>query len=127
MSLICLKFSCNILEGVLPCLFISMIVCLFGENTDAHNVLSGLEGRGYRRVRKFLEGLGIWETHIKNDFKEIAWEGMDWYHQAQDREKCRAVTNTEMKLQVPESMGKLVTRLGASLEKDSHACSNLSH
>jgi hypothetical protein len=36
-----------------------MIVCLFGENTDAHKVLSAVVGRGDLKVRKFVEGLGI--------------------------------------------------------------------
>jgi len=77
-----------------------MIVCLFGENTNAHEVLSRVGGSGDLRV-KFLEGLGIWEIHTKIDFKELKGEGMDWFHQARDREKCRAVMNTEMKLRVP--------------------------
>ena len=36
--------------------------------------------------------------YIKMDVKEIGSEGVDWIHQAQDRDKCRAVVNTVMNL-----------------------------
>jgi len=32
---------------------------------------------------------------------EIGWEGMDWIHLAQDRDKWRAVVDTVMDLRVP--------------------------
>jgi hypothetical protein len=34
------------------------------------------------------------------DLKETVWEGMDWIHQAQDRDKWQASVNTKMDLQV---------------------------
>jgi hypothetical protein len=35
------------------------------------------------------------------DLREIGWEGVDWMHLAQDRDKWRAFVNTAMKLRVP--------------------------
>jgi hypothetical protein len=35
------------------------------------------------------------------DHKEIGWEGVDWMHLAQDREKLRAVVKKVMNLRVP--------------------------
>jgi hypothetical protein len=34
------------------------------------------------------------------DLKEIRWEGVDWIHLAQDRNRWRALVNTVMKLWV---------------------------
>jgi hypothetical protein len=31
-----------------------------------------------------------WEDNIRTDLKEIEWEGVDWVHMAQDRNKWRA-------------------------------------
>jgi hypothetical protein len=42
-----------------------------------------------------------WVDNIKIDLREIGWIGMDWIHLAQDRDQCRALVNTAMKLQVP--------------------------
>jgi hypothetical protein len=33
------------------------------------------------------------ENNIKMDLKEMRWEGMDWIHMAQDRNKLQAVVN----------------------------------
>jgi hypothetical protein len=43
----------------------------------------------------------MWEDNIKMDLGEIEWGGMDWNDLAQDRDKCRALLNTVMKLRVP--------------------------
>jgi len=34
------------------------------------------------------------------DLNEIEWEGVDWIHQAQDKDKYLAFVNTVMKVQV---------------------------
>jgi hypothetical protein len=31
----------------------------------------------------------IWEDNIKMDVKDIGWEGVDWIHLAQDRDRWR--------------------------------------
>jgi hypothetical protein len=41
------------------------------------------------------------ENCIKMDLREIASEGVDWMHLAQDRNQRRAVLDTVMKLGVP--------------------------
>jgi hypothetical protein len=42
-----------------------------------------------------------WEDNIKMDLREVASEGMDWMHLAQDRDQWRSVVNTVMNLRVP--------------------------
>jgi hypothetical protein len=39
--------------------------------------------------------------NIKMDLREIEWDGMDWIDLAQDRDRWRALVNTEMNLRVP--------------------------
>jgi hypothetical protein len=39
--------------------------------------------------------------NIKMDLLEIGWDGVDWIGLAQDRDKCRALVNAVMNLQVP--------------------------
>jgi hypothetical protein len=39
--------------------------------------------------------------NIKMDLTETGFEGEDWIHVAQDRNKCRAVDNTVTKDRVP--------------------------
>jgi hypothetical protein len=34
------------------------------------------------------------------DFREIVWEGVEWIHLAQDRDRWRAVVNAVMNLRV---------------------------
>jgi hypothetical protein len=41
-----------------------------------------------------------WEDGIKMDLEEIGWEGVDWIHLAQDRDRWRAVVNAVMNLRV---------------------------
>jgi hypothetical protein len=35
--------------------------------------------------------------------KEIGWQGVDWIHLAQDRDKWQAFLNSVMNLQVPQN------------------------
>ena len=42
-----------------------------------------------------------WEDSIKMDNQEVGWEGIDWNHLAQDRDRWRALVNAVMKLRVP--------------------------
>jgi hypothetical protein len=43
------------------------------------------------------------------DLREIGWFGMDWIDRAQDRDQWRALVNMVMNLQVPYSVGKLLS------------------
>jgi hypothetical protein len=38
---------------------------------------------------------------IKMDLGETGWDGMDWFHLAQDRDQWRALVNTVINLRVP--------------------------
>jgi ribosome biogenesis protein Nip4 len=42
-----------------------------------------------------------WEDNIRMDLRAIGWEGVDWIHLAQDRDRWQAVVNTAMNLRVP--------------------------
>jgi hypothetical protein len=42
-----------------------------------------------------------WVHNIRMDLGEKGWDGVDWIDMAQDRDQCRALVNTVMKLRVP--------------------------
>jgi hypothetical protein len=42
-----------------------------------------------------------WVDNIKEDLREIRWDGMDWINLAQDRDQWRALVNTVMNLRDP--------------------------
>jgi hypothetical protein len=42
-----------------------------------------------------------WVNNIKNNLREIGWNGLDWIDLAQDRDKWRALVNTVMNIRVP--------------------------
>ena len=72
-------------------------VACMGERRGAYRALAGKpEGRrplGRPRLRR--------EDNIKMDLREVGWGGMDWINLAQDSDKCRALVNAVMNLQVP--------------------------
>jgi hypothetical protein len=35
-----------------------------------------------------------WADNIKIDFREIGWDGVDWFDLAEDRDRWRALVNT---------------------------------
>jgi hypothetical protein len=39
--------------------------------------------------------------NIKIDHREIEWDGMDWFHLAQNRDQWRALVNAVMNFLVP--------------------------
>jgi hypothetical protein len=44
--------------------------------------------------KRSLERAGrIWEDNIRMDLREIGWDGMDWFHLAQDMDQWRALVN----------------------------------
>jgi hypothetical protein len=62
------------------------------EVSNAYKILVGKpEGKrslGRPRCR--------WEDNIRVDLKDIGWEGVDWIHLAQDRDRWWALVNTVM-------------------------------
>jgi predicted CoA-binding protein len=38
-----------------------------------------------------------WKDNVTMDFQEIGWEGVEWIHMAQNRDKCQALVNTVIK------------------------------
>jgi hypothetical protein len=45
------------------------------------------------------------------DLGEVGWGDVDWIGLAQDRNRCRALVNAVLNLQVPYNAGKLPRRL----------------
>jgi hypothetical protein len=70
---------------------------IIGEKRTAYRILVGKpEGkRPLGRPRR------RWVDNLKMDLREIGWDGMDWIHLAQDRDKCRSLVNTVMDVRVP--------------------------
>jgi hypothetical protein len=68
-----------------------------GQIRNAYAILVGKseEKRPSRRPRR------RWEDNIRIDLREIGWEGVDWIHLAQDRDKWWAFVNTVKNLRVP--------------------------
>jgi hypothetical protein len=50
-----------------------------------------------------------WEDNVKMDLQEVGLEGTDCINLAQDRDRCRALVNGEMNLQVPLNEGNFLT------------------
>jgi hypothetical protein len=71
-------------------------VTRLGEERKVYKVLVGKpEGkRPLERPRR------RWEDGINMDLREIGWEGVEWIHQAQDRDRWLAVVNAVMNLRV---------------------------
>jgi hypothetical protein len=71
-------------------------VARMGEGTNVYRVLARKpEGKGALERSKCR-----WEDRIKLDLRETGWEGVEWSHLAQDRDRWRAVVNAVMKLLV---------------------------
>jgi hypothetical protein len=43
----------------------------------------------------------MWEGDIRMDLRELGWEGVDWIHLAQHRDREWALVITVMNLEVP--------------------------
>jgi hypothetical protein len=39
--------------------------------------------------------------NIKMDFREIRWDGVDWFDMAEDRDQWRVLVNMVLNFQVP--------------------------
>jgi hypothetical protein len=72
-------------------------VAHMGEMRDAYEILVG-KPEGKRPLRR---PTCRWEDNIRMDLREIGWEGVDWIHLTQDRDKWKALVNTIMNLWVP--------------------------
>jgi hypothetical protein len=67
-----------------------------GEKRNEYRILVG-KPEGKRPLGRPRRG---WVDNIKMDLREIGWDGMEWIDLAQDRDRCRALVNTVMNLQV---------------------------
>jgi hypothetical protein len=67
-----------------------------GEERNVYRVLVG-KPEGKRRLERPRR---TWQNGFKLDLREIGWEGVEWIHLAQDRDRWRAVVNAVMNLRV---------------------------
>jgi hypothetical protein len=72
-------------------------VARMGELRNLHNILVGKPG-GKRPLGRSGNRR---EDNIRMDISETKWQGVDWMHVAQERDKWRALVNTVMNLRVP--------------------------
>jgi hypothetical protein len=42
-----------------------------------------------------------WEDNIKMDIRDVRYDGMDWTHLAEDRDRWRTVVNAVINFRVP--------------------------
>jgi hypothetical protein len=63
------------------------------------------------KIRRKQTTKRTWCTwyNIEMDIKESIWEGVDWAHLAQDRDKWRAVVNTVLKYLAVQNAGNHLT------------------
>jgi hypothetical protein len=67
------------------------------EKRNAYRILVG-KPEGKRPLGRQRRN---WVDNIKIDLREIGGDGVDWIDMAQDRDQCRALVNTVLKLRVP--------------------------
>jgi len=72
-------------------------VVLMGRNSNAHCTKFW---QWKWKESDHLEDRCWWQNIIKEDLKEIGWEGVDWINMAQGRDKWQAVVSTAMNLLV---------------------------
>jgi hypothetical protein len=70
---------------------------MYQEMRNVYKMLTG-KPEGKRPLRSPRHR---WEGNIKMDFRETGVEGVDWIHQAQNRDCWQALVNTIMNLWVP--------------------------
>jgi hypothetical protein len=73
-----------------------------GETRNAYKILVG-KSEGKRPLEKLTS---TWENNIKMDLREVEWVGVDCIHEAQDRDRWRALVITVMNLRSFIKCGK---------------------
>jgi hypothetical protein len=66
------------------------------EGRNEYRVLVG-KPKGKRPLGRLRHR---WEDQIKMDLREIGWEGVEWIHLTQDRDRWRVLVNVVMNLRV---------------------------
>jgi hypothetical protein len=71
-------------------------VAHMGQTRNAYILVGGHEGkRPLGRPRRGRDDI------IRMDLRETAWEGVDWFHLAQDRDQWRVLANMVTNFRVP--------------------------
>jgi hypothetical protein len=51
----------------------------------------------------------MWENDIKMGLREKGSDGTDWLHLAKEKNKWKALVNTDMNIRVPQNVGKFLS------------------
>jgi hypothetical protein len=81
-----------------------------GEKRNAYRLLVG-KPEGKRPLGKPGRR---WVDNIRMDLGEVGWDDVNWIGLAQDRNRWRALVNSELNLRVPSNAGKLSSGLTSS-------------
>ena len=84
--------------------WVAHVVCV-EEKRNAYRILVG---KLKVKKRPLGKPRHRWEDNIKMDINEIAWEGMDWTHLAQDRDQGHSLVSTVMNLYVQLKVGNFL-------------------
>jgi hypothetical protein len=83
-----------------------------------HVARMGKKRNAYRILEERAEGkrsLGRprrrWEDDIKMDLREIEWSALDWIDLPQDKDQCRNLVNSVIKIQALQNVGKFLSSL----------------
>jgi hypothetical protein len=82
-------------------------VARLGEIRSGYSFLVGKSGRKRPRGRRRRR----WKDNIRMDLRKIEWVGVDWMHQAQDRDQWQGLVNTGLNLRVPWKAWNFLTSL----------------
>jgi hypothetical protein len=80
------------------------VICM-GEMRFAYKIFVGKP----ERKRPIGRPRRRWKNNIIMDLRQIALEGVEWIHLAQDRDQWRAIMNTVKYLRVPQKEGNFLT------------------
>jgi hypothetical protein len=58
----------------------------------------------------YLKPICEWDNNIKMDLRNVGREGVNWIDVAEDKDKWRALVDTDMNLRVPQNSGNCLTR-----------------
>jgi hypothetical protein len=67
----------------------------------------------------YLKPVCGWDNNIKMDLKTVGREDVDWIAVAEDKDKWRALVDTNMNRRVQQNAGNCLTSWGTKFFKDS--------
>jgi hypothetical protein len=88
------------------------LVARMGERKSAYGIWCR-----YVREKTTIKPIFGWDNNIKMDLKNVGREDVDWIDVAEDKDKWRALVDTDMNLRVPQNAGNCLTSWGTKFFK----------